>query len=154
MQIKVGDKFPDFKLNDENSDEFSLYKNNSKNYLVLYFYPKDETPGCTKQACYFKDFYEEFITLNCEIIGISSDDEKSHTSFKTNYNLPFKLLSDKNSKLRKELNLPKDFLGLSPGRITFLLNNNNEVLFIHRSSLKMRSHIDEVLNYFEKKRTA
>ena len=146
MKIKVGGKFPDFKLKDEENSFFNLYKDNKTQFLVLYFYPKDETPGCTKQACYFKDSYDEFKKFNCEIIGISSD-----SGFKSNYNLPFKLLCDIGGKLRKNLDLPKDFFGLSPARITFLLNSKNEVLFYHRSSLKMKSHIVEVLKYFENK---
>ena len=147
MNLKVGNKFPDFKLSDDNEEIYHLYKDGNTSFLVLYFYPKDETPGCTKQACYFKDYYDEFKEIDCEIIGISSDNETSHRSFKTNYNLPFKLLCDQDSKLRKEIQLPKDFFGLSPGRITFLLNSKNEILFIHRSSLKMKSHIKKVLDF-------
>ena len=147
MNVDIGDVFPDFILNDENGDEFDLKRDFTNSYLVLYFYPKDETPGCTKQACYFKDNYDDFKEIDCEIIGISSDNETSHRSFKTNYNLPFKLLCDQDSKLRKEIQLPKDFFGLSPGRITFLLNSKNEILFIHRSSLKMKSHIKKVLDF-------
>ena len=101
MKIKVGGKFPDFKLKDEENSFFNLYKDNKTQFLVLYFYPKDETPGCTKQACYFKDSYDEFKKFNCEIIGISSDDQNSHSGFKSNYNLPFKLLCDIGGKLRK-----------------------------------------------------
>ena len=147
MNLKVGNKFPDFKLSDDNEEIYHLYKDGNTSFLVLYFYPKDETPGCTKQACYFKDYYDDFKEIDCEIIGISSDNETSHRSFKTNYNLPFKLLCDQDSKLRKEIQLPKDFFGLSPGRITFLLNSKNEILFIHRSSLKMKSHIKKVLDF-------
>ena len=147
MNLIVGNKFPDFKLNDDNGKIFQLYKDSKSSFLVLYFYPKDETPGCTKQACYFKDYYADFKQVDCEIIGISSDDEKSHKKFKTNYNLPFKLLCDRHSRLRKEIKLPKDFFGLSPGRVTFLLSSVNEILFIHKSSLKMKSHIKEVLEF-------
>ncbi len=147
MNLKVGNKFPDFKLSDDNEEIYHLYKDGNTSFLVLYFYPKDETPGCTKQACYFKDYYDDFKEIDCEIIGISSDNETSHRSFKTNHNLPFKLLCDQDSKLRKEIQLPKDFFGLSPGRITFLLNSKNEILFIHRSSLKMKSHIKKVLDF-------
>ena len=149
MNLKVGNKFPDFKLSDDNEEIYHLYKDGNTSFLVLYFYPKDETPGCTKQACYFKDYYDDFKEIDCEIIGISSDNETSHRSFKTNYNLPFKLLCDQDSKLRKEIQLPKDFFGLSPGRITFLLNSKNEILFIHRSSLKMKSHIKKVLDFLD-----
>ena len=147
MNLRVGNKFPDFKLSDDNEEIYHLYKDGNTSFLVLYFYPKDETPGCTKQACYFKDYYDDFKEIDCEIIGISSDNETSHRSFKTNHNLPFKLLCDQDSKLRKEIQLPKDFFGLSPGRITFLLNSKNEILFIHRSSLKMKSHIKKVLDF-------
>ena len=150
MNVDIGDVFPDFRLNDENGDEFELERDLKSSYLVLYFYPKDETPGCTKQACYFKDFYEDFKTFDCEIIGLSSDDKNSHEKFKNNYRLPFKLLSDKNSSLRKELKLPKDFFGLFPGRITFLIDKNKKILFIHRSSLNMKSHINSVLKYLKK----
>ena len=150
MNIDIGDVFPDFILSDENGDEFDLDRDFTNSYLVLYFYPKDETPGCTKQACYFKDFYEDFKKFDCEIIGLSSDNNNSHAKFKNNYSLPFKLLSDKNSRLRKELKLPKDFFGLSPGRITFLINKNKKILFIHRSSLNMKSHINSVLRYLKK----
>ena len=85
MNLKVGNKFPDFKLIDDTGETFQLYKDTNTSFLVLYFYPKDETPGCTKQACYFKNYYDEFKQLDCEIIGISSDDETSHKKFKTNY---------------------------------------------------------------------
>ena len=150
MNIDIGDVFPDFILCDEKGDEFDLDRDFTNSYLVLYFYPKDETPGCTKQACYFKDFYEDFKEFDCEIIGLSSDNKDSHEKFKNNYSLPFKLLSDKNSRLRKELKLPKDFFGLSHGRITFLINKNKKILFIHRSSLNMKSHINSVLKYLKK----
>ena len=150
MNLIVGNKFPDFKLSDDNGKIFQLYKDSNSSFLVLYFYPKDETPGCTKQACYFKYYYADFKQLDCEIIGISSDDEKSHKKFKSKYNLPFKLLCDRHSRLRKEIKLPKDFFGLSPGRVTFLLSSVNEILFIHKSSLKMKSHIKEVLEFLNK----
>lgn len=149
MNLKIGSIFPDFRLLDDQGNLFSL-KNNFKNqYLLIYFYPKDETPGCTKQACYFRDYETEFKKFNCELIGISSDGEKSHENFKSKYNLPFKLLSDKSSKLRKQLNLPKDFLGLSPGRITFIINRKFQILFIFRSSFNMKSHISSSLKFLE-----
>ena len=150
MNINIGDIFPNFILNDENGEEFDLKRDFINSYLVLYFYPRDETPGCTKQACYFKDFYTDFKTFDCEIIGLSSDNQDSHEKFKNNYSLPFKLLSDNNSLLRKKLNLPKDFFGLSHGRITFLINKKKEILFIHRSFLNMKSHINSVLKYLKK----
>jgi len=150
MELNIGDFFPDFTLKDENTQDFNLKNDFKNNYLVIYFYPKDETPGCTKQACYFKEFYDEFKVLKCEIVGISSDNDLSHQNFKNNYNLPFKLLCDENSKLKKQLKLPKDFFGMSPPRITFLINNKNGILLIHRSSLNMKSHINVVLKFLNK----
>ena len=145
MELKIGDFFPDFTLKDENTQDFNLKNDFKNNYLVIYFYPKNETPGCTKQACYFKEFHEEFKVLNFEIVG--SDNYLSHQNFKNNYNLPFKLLCDHNSKLKKQLKLPKDSFGMSPPRITFLINNKNVILLIHRSSLNMKSHINLVLKF-------
>ena len=150
MKLKEGVRFPDFSLLDDQAKEFRLNRDVNTKYTVLYFYPKDETPGCTKQACFFRDSYNEFKEYDCEIIGISSDRQISHERFKSNHNLPFKLLSDVKGKLRKKLELPKDFLGLSPGRITFLINSELEILFIFRSSLNMESHISSVLSFLKK----
>ncbi len=147
MKLKVGSIFPEFNLKDDSGISFSLSKDFTNKYIVLYFYPKDETPGCTKQACYFRDFHGEFKNLNCEIIGISNDGRSDHEKFKRKYQLPFKLLTDEKGKLRSKLSLPKDFLGLSPGRITFLLNSKHEILFIFRSSLNMKKHILATLKF-------
>ena len=149
MKLKVGSIFPDFSLNNDSGNLFNLYKDVNKKYIVLYFYPKDETPGCTKQACYFRDFHQDFKDLNCEIYGISSDGKNNHEKFKSKYQLPFMLLSDEKSKLRSKLSLPKDFLGLSPGRITFILNYKHEILFIFRSSLNMKKHILASLKFLK-----
>ena len=150
MKLKEGLRFPDFSLLDDQGKEFRLNRDVNTKYTVLYFYPKDETPGCTKQACFFRDSYNEFKEYDCEIIGISGDRQTSHERFKSNHNLPFKLLSDVQGKLRKKLELPKDFFGLSPGRITFLINSELEILFIFRSSLNMESHISSVLSFLKK----
>lgn len=149
LELKKGSIFPDFNLLDDKGDPYSLKDNFKNNYLLLYFYPKDETPGCTKQACYFRDFNSEFTDLNCDIIGLSSDGKNNHENFKKKYNLPFKLLTDYKSHLRNKLNLPKDFLGLSAGRVTFIINSKYEILFIYRSSLNMKSHITNSLNFLK-----
>ena len=149
LKVKEGDQFPNFKLMDHLGDQFILHEQQDKKYRVLYFYPKDETPGCTRQACYFRDYSNVYEEYDCEIIGISSDNQKSHEKFIQNYDLPFRLLSDDKSKLRKELGIPKDFFGLAPGRVTFLLNAKHEILFIFRSALNMKSHITSVLNFLD-----
>lgn len=145
MELKVGDLFPDFKLNDEKGSPFQLTKSLNNHFLVIYFYPKDDTPGCTLQACHFRDNYKYFNDLNCDIIGISSDTVSKHQEFQEKHSLPFTLLSDPSSRLRRRLELPKDFFGLAPGRITFLINSKREILFIFRSSLNMKAHIDAAL---------
>ena len=127
--IEINDKAPAFKLPNQDDIEVTL-KDYVGKWLVLYFYPKDETPGCTRQACYFRDYSNVYEKYDCEIIGISSDNQKSHEKFIQNYDLPFRLLSDDKSKLRKELGIPKDFFGLAPGRVTFLLNAKHEILFM------------------------
>ena len=150
MDLKIGTKFPDFSLLDDEHNLFSLKKNFTNKFLLIYFYPKNDTPGCTKQACYFRDYKLEFEKYNCDIIGISSDHTKSHQKFRAKYYLPFKLLSDQDSKLRKKLKLPKDFFGLTPSRITFVINSKFEILFIFRSSLNMKSHISSGLKFLRR----
>ena len=147
MKVKEGDQFPNFELTDHLGDQFTLYKQHDTKYRVLYFYPKDETPGCTRQACYFRDYSHVYKNYECEIIGISSDNKKAHEKFIQKYDLPFRLLTDNKSKLRKKLGIPKDLFGLAPGRVTFLLNAKHEILFIFRSALNMKSHITSVLNF-------
>jgi thioredoxin-dependent peroxiredoxin len=150
MNLDIGDIFPNFTLKDENDTDFNLSENLNDQHLVIYFYPKDETPGCTKQACHFRDNYEEFIKFDCKVIGISGDSVDSHQNFKTKYNLPFTLLSDYGNSLRNEIGIPKDFLGLVPGRHTFLVKKTGEIIFTFHSSMNMKSHIDEALSTLKK----
>ena len=100
MAIKVGDTIPHFTTIDSNGSAFNSQSHLGKS-LVIYFYPKDETRVCTEQACSFRDNYEEFKELGAEVIGISSDMDKSHQKFASKHQLPFILLSDNNKKLRK-----------------------------------------------------
>jgi peroxiredoxin Q/BCP len=150
MNLDIGDIFPDFSLKDENNNDFILSENLNDKHLVIYFYPKDETPGCTKQACHFRDNYEEFLKYDCKVIGISGDTVQSHANFKDNNNLPFTLLADENNDLRNKIGIPKDFLGLVPGRCTFLVKKTGEIIFTFHSSMNMKSHIDEALSTLKK----
>ena len=94
MKVKVGDKAPDFTLLSQTRESVTLSQFFGKKNIVLYFYPKDESKGCTRQACEFRDKYEVYTDLGAEVIGVSSDDVKSHKSFASKHNLPFILLSD------------------------------------------------------------
>ncbi len=145
MNIKEGELFPTFTLKDENGNDFDLNRLIGVENIVLYFYPKDETPGCTKQACSFRDSFHEFQKLNCTIIGISNDTHRSHNSFKKNHQLQFKLLSDHKGIIRKKIGIPKDIFGLIPGRCTFVINKKGVIIKIIRSSINMQKHINEAL---------
>jgi peroxiredoxin Q/BCP len=91
--LKAGDKAPDFTANDQNGRTISLGDFSGKT-VILYFYPKDDTPGCTAEACDFRDNYQSLVGKGFEVIGVSTDDEKSHKKFETKYNLPFPLIAD------------------------------------------------------------
>jgi len=109
MSIEKGDSIPSFQLNDQNGNVFNSDEIIGKKPVVIYFYPKDFTPGCTKEACSFRDSYEEFKEIGAEVIGISSDSEKSHAKFSSKYNLPFILLSDANGRVRKKFEIKKTY---------------------------------------------
>lgn len=112
--------------------------------LVLYFYPKDETPGCTAQACAFRDQYQDFLDAGADVVGVSSDDAKSHDGFKQHHRLPFRLLSDPGGAGAKAFGVKKTF-GLLPGRVTFVIDKGGVVRLRFDSQLKATRHIGEAL---------
>ena len=145
MALNIGDSIPDFTLNDQNGNLFAVKNILSKKLIVLYFYPKDETSGCTKQACAFRDHYQDFIDAGAEVIGISSDTAESHGSFADHHNLPFVLLSDKNGELRKQFGVPSDLFGIIPGRVTYIIDKQGVIQYIFNSQLRIEKHITEAL---------
>lgn len=112
--------------------------------MVLYFYPKDETPGCKRQACAFRDSYRDFADAGAEVIGVSSDSDDSHRSFAAHHELPFRLLADGDGSLRKAFGVPKT-LGLLPGRVTYLIDSGGIVRHVFSSQLAPERHIKEAL---------
>lgn len=114
--------------------------------LVVYFYPKDDTPGCLKEACNFRDRYEEFIKLGAEVMGISSDDQRSHSIFASKNQLPFRLLSDPDQKVRKEYGALDLFL---PGRVTYVIDKKGMVRHVFSSQSQATKHIDEAFKMVE-----
>lgn len=114
--------------------------------LVVYFYPKDDTPGCLKEACNFRDRYEEFIKLGAEVVGISSDDQRSHSDFASKNQLPFRLLSDPGQKVRKEYGALDLFL---PGRVTYVIDKKGVVRHVFSSQSQATKHIDEAFRIVE-----
>ncbi|MCF8256736.1 MAG: peroxiredoxin [Flavobacteriales bacterium] len=148
-KINVGDMAPDFELKDKDGQKVKLSDYRGKQSVVVYFYPKDETPGCTAQACSFRDSYEDFKAAGAEVIGISSDTGRSHTDFAAHHRLPFILLSDIIGKVRKAYGA-YDLLGLIPGRVTFVIDRDGRVIHRFDSQLSPKKHIDEALAKLQK----
>ena len=143
-KLAVGNTIPEFTLLDQNEIEVNI-KNKLGKPLVVYFYPKDDTPGCTKEACYFRDQFDVFAEHGAEIIGISNDSPKSHFKFAQKYNLNFTLLSDKGGKVEKLFGVPRTVLGLLPGRVTYIIDAKGIIRHIFNSQFKAEKHVDEAL---------
>jgi peroxiredoxin Q/BCP len=144
MAIKVGDKAPDFTLNSEKGTPVSLKDYIGKKNVVLYFYPKDDTPGCTAEACAFRDTYEVFTDAGAEVIGVSADTSQSHQQFANKYQLPFTLLSDTENKVRQLYGVPATLFVL-PGRVTYVIDKQGIVRHIFDSMLNFKAHVEEAL---------
>lgn len=143
MALKEGDIVPNFKAKTQSGEKFEL-SNYIGKPLVIYFYPKDNTPGCTTQACSFRDQYQDFQDLGAEVIGISGDTEDSHDKFAQKHNLPFILLSDSKKKIRNIFSVPTHFFGLLPGRVTYIINKEGKVVSVF-NSIKANVHIEHAL---------
>ncbi|MFV8366630.1 peroxiredoxin [Flavobacterium sp. XS1P27] len=149
MELKVGDTIPNFTAKDTNGTDFNIATIVGHIPLVIYFYPKDNTPGCTAQACSFRDQYEDFKDLGAEVIGISSDSVGSHQKFARQFKLPFILLSDSDKKIRKLFGVPTGMFGLIPGRVTYVTDKNGVVQMIFDSMLATK-HIPKALEAIKK----
>ena len=142
VKLKVGDQIPSFSLKDQNgniktSDKF-------KKPLVLFFYPKDDTPGCTIEACGFRDKYDLFKILGAEVWGISNGNSQSHLDFANKNNLPYPLLCDINNILRRKFGVPKK-LGFIEGRVTYIIDSNGIIIHIFEDLLNGPAHIKEAI---------
>ncbi len=145
----MGDRAPDFTLPSLTGEPVSLESFLGKKNIVLYFYPKDNTAkdntaGCTAEACSFRDSYEAFQEAGAEVIGISSDTEKSHHQFANQHHLPFILLSDLGGVVRKFYGVPTTF-GLLPGRVTYIIDKQGIVRHIFSSQFAPQKHVTEAL---------
>jgi len=147
--MNVGDKVPDLELKDQNGKAFKFSDFIGKKAFVVYFYPKDFTPGCTKEACSFRDSYEDFKELGAEVIGISGDSTESHSKFATRYNLPYIFLSDDKKRARDAFGVKSSLLGLIPGRETFIFDKQGKLL--HKfNSMNAKKHMPEALYVLKK----
>jgi thioredoxin-dependent peroxiredoxin len=144
-KVGVGDVAPDFTLTSHSGEEVSLRDFvGKKRAVVLFFYPKDDTPGCTKEACSFRDGYEQFGNLGVEVIGVSSDSVRSHQRFVEKHDLPFVLLSDEGGEVRRLYGVPNTF-GLFPGRVTYVIDQEGVVRHVFSSQLQAARHVEEAL---------
>ena len=143
--IKIGSTIPEFSLPDQNGNLFNISSVVGKKNLVIYFYPKDDSPGCTAQACSFRDQFEVFKEADALIIGISGQSVESHKKFAEKHRLSYTLLSDEGNKIRKQFGVPANLLGLLAGRVTYIADKTGKVIFIFNSQTKATEHVDEAL---------
>ncbi len=149
MSLKPGDRVPDFTLPDQDGKPTSLRELLSEGCLVLYFYPRDDTPGCTAEACSFRDDYDAFIQAGARVVGVSSDGVVSHRQFADKHRLPFPLLSDGEGKLRRTFGVPRT-LGILDGRVTYVIDAQRIVRHMFNSQLRTRKHVEEALHVLRK----
>jgi len=142
--VEPGSPGPGFRLQTSTGEYVSLEDFHGKKSVVVYFYPRDFTKGCTAEACEFRDSYEEFKNLGAEVVGISNDNQKSHEAFASEHKLPFILLSDPNGSVRKSYGVKKTF-GLVPGRVSFVIDKNGIVRHVFSSQSRATAHVSEAL---------
>lgn len=149
MAVKVGDKCPDFSLKNQNGEMMQIKDFIGKKILVIYFYPKDDSMGCTAEACAFRDSYKDFKLFDCEVFGISSDSVESHKEFAQNQHLTFYLLSDTEKEVRDLFGVQRNLFGLMAGRVTYIVDKKGIVRSIHNSWADPVGHIYNALKVVE-----
>ena len=152
MSLQAGDKAPDFTLPDQSGSARTLSDTLGQKVVVLYFYPKDNTRGCTAEACSFRDSYESFTDAGAEVIGVSSNSVESHEKFAGRHDLPFVLLSDKDRSVRKLYGATT--LGVVPGRITFVIDREGVIRHVFSSMSNIDGHIGEALEVVKQLQSA
>lgn len=147
-QIQVGEPIPSFTLQDQEGKEF-----NSDDYagkpLVIFFYPKDHTPGCTAQACSFRDHESDFAATGAVVVGVNSGSVKEHAGFVKKYNLNFPVLSDPGHKVRKSFGSPGLLFNQVADRVTYVTDKDHKVVYVFKSLSKATDHVDESLNFLK-----
>ena len=142
--LEAGAPAPEFTLEDQNGKRVSLSDFRGRRNVIVYFYPKDDTPGCTREACSFRDQFQDFSDAGAEVIGISSDSPAAHRAFAAKYELPFTLLSDRDGTVRAAFRVPAT-LGLLPGRVTYVIDKQGVIRHAFNSQLSPTRHVAEAL---------
>ena len=140
--LKVGDKVPEFKLPEQNGKVFDLKNSFGKENLVIYFYPKDESTFCTKEACAFRDNSDAFLKKDAKIIGISSQSVASHKEFADHHKLPFVLLSDQDNNVHKLFGVSTSPM---PDRVTFVVDKTGTIVYCYESITQPLRHVELAL---------
>lgn len=136
---------PLFEFTNQQGECINLSDFIGKKIIVLYFYPKDFTPGCTAQACSFRDEYEEFVECGAEVIGISADTSDTHADFSARYNLPFHLATDPDGSIRRLYDIPTGLISGLFSRITYIIDLNGKIAWAYKSNFAPKSHVPEAL---------
>jgi peroxiredoxin Q/BCP len=148
MSLKIGDPAPQFEAVTHDGSTVRLADFLGRQTVVVFFYPQDNTPVCTAQACAFRDAYEDFVRLGAAVIGVSGDSLASHQAFANERRLPYRLVSDEDGALRRAFAVPRT-LGLFPGRVTYVIDKAGMVRHIFNAPLAAGQHVREALKVVE-----
>ncbi len=147
--MKPGDQFKTSSLKNQFGEVIDLSEHIGKKPCIVFFYPKDFTPGCTKEVCSFQDNLAIFNDLGIEVFGISGDSVEKHRRFAEQYKVQYDLLSDENNAFRKEVGVPSDMFGLLPGRVTYMIDDKGEVKDILKSQMNIQKHMEQAKSFAE-----
>jgi peroxiredoxin Q/BCP len=145
VQIAAGDAIPDIELKTHSGDVIRLTQYCRDHPVVLFFYPKDGSPVCTREACAFRDAYDQFLEVGAKVIGVSADDNSRHEQFATQHRLPFPLVSDTRGEAREAFGVGKSW-GLLPGRVTFVIDTTGTVRHVFSAQFAADRHVQEALD--------
>ncbi|MFT3838073.1 MAG: peroxiredoxin [Myxococcaceae bacterium] len=145
MSVQTGSAAPDFTLEDQNHAQVTLSALWQKGPVVLFFYPKDFTVGCTAEVCAFRDAYEDFVKAGASVVGISSQGADSKKAFADKHRLPFTLVADAGGKVREQFGVKPSFLGMLDGRETFVIDRQGVVRHVFNSQINPTKHVKEAL---------
>jgi thioredoxin-dependent peroxiredoxin len=146
MALAVGDKVPAFELPDQTGRSVKFSELLGKGPIVLFFYPKDETPVCTREACSFRDAHDDLAKAGATVFGISGDSVESHAKFAAHHRLQYGLLADVGDRVRNDIfGVPRGLLGLKPGRATYVIDKDGVVRHKYQAHLEAQAHVDEAI---------